>query len=327
MPLSATNNNNQMVSVVVPLFNEIQSIDILVDKLILSLDELEHPWEIIFINDGSTDGTREKLDQVAERFTKIKVVHFRRNFGQTAAMMAGFDHSRGGIIVPMDGDLQNDPQDIAKLLAKLDEGYDVVSGWRLNRQDAATTRLLPSRVANWLISNVSGVHLRDYGCTLKAYRKEILEGFRLYGEMHRFVPIFAHWQGARITEIPVTHHARKFGETKYGLNRIFKVLFDLLLVKFLTQYGAKPIYIFGGAATFLFFIATLAGFYSVYLKFFESTSFTATPLPLIVAIGFIGGLICTLMGLLAEILVRIYFESQGKRSYVVEKQRNFDGTD
>ena len=315
------------ISVVIPVYNEEDNIEPLIESLLEALSGLGRRWEVILVNDGSTDGTLAKLNAVANRIETVRVVHFRRNFGQTAALMAGIDHSRGAIIVPMDGDLQNDPQDIAKLLAKLDEGFDVVSGWRRDRKDRAATRKLPSRIANWLISHISGVHLNDYGCTLKAYRREVLQGFRLYGEMHRFVPIFAHWQGARITEIPVNHYARKFGSSKYGLNRVFKVLFDLFLVKFLTQYGAKPIYIFGAVAVALFGIAFCGGVYAVYLKYAEDISFITTPLPLLVAMGFIGGLICTLMGLLAEVLIRIYFESQGKPNYVVGRRMNFEKRD
>jgi dolichol-phosphate mannosyltransferase len=250
------------------------------------------------------------------------VISFRRNFGQTAAIMAGIDHAAGEVIVPMDGDLQNDPKDIGPLLEKLDEGYDVVSGWRKDRQDDRWRRNFPSRLANWLISKLSGVHLRDYGCMLKAYRREILQGFRLYGEMHRFVPIYARWQGARITEIPVQHHARRYGQSKYGLNRIYKVLMDLLLVKFLTQFETKPIYVFGAVGVAFFAIAWVAAAYAVYLKYIEHTTFIQTPLPLVVTVGFITGVMCILLGFLAELLVRIYFESQGKPHYVIREPRS-----
>jgi glycosyltransferase involved in cell wall biosynthesis len=320
-------SNFNSVSIVIPVYNEVDNVEILFGELLPCLEAVGCQWEVIFVNDGSTDGTGDKLDSIAPHFQNVRIVHFRRNFGQTAAMMAGIDYSQGDIIVPMDGDMQNDPKDISLLLAKLSEGYDVVSGWRRNRQDNSLTRRLPSIVANWLISRLSGVHLNDYGCTLKAYRREILQGFRLYGEMHRFVPIFASWQGARIAELPVRHNARKFGSSKYGLNRIFKVLYDLLLVKFLTHYGSKPIYVFGAVASFLFMGAFLAGAYSVYLKVFLDTSFVATPLPMLVSMGFIGGLTCTLMGLMAEVLVRIYYESQGKRDYVVAKLLNFNEAD
>ena len=241
-------------------------------------------------------------------------------------MMAGIDYSSGSVIVPMDGDLQNDPADIGRLLDKLDEGYGVVSGWRSNRQDNYLTRTLPSRVANAIISWVSGVRLRDYGCTLKAYRRDVLEGFRLYGEMHRFVPIYAKWQGARVTELPVTHNPRHAGKSKYGLNRAFKVLLDLMVVKFLTQYETKPIYIFGMVGLGFFTISFIAGLWALHLKIFDDVSFIETPLPLLFTLGFITGVMCMLMGLLAEVLVRIYYESQDKRPYTVKECINFDGS-
>jgi dolichol-phosphate mannosyltransferase len=225
----------------------------------------------------------------------------------------------------MDGDLQNDPDDIGPLVRKLDEGYDVVSGWRRDRQDAFARRTLPSRIANKLISAISGVHLNDYGCTLKAYRREMLQGFRLYGEMHRFVPIYARWQGARLTEMPVRHHPRRFGRSKYGLERIVKVLLDLILVKFLTRYETKPIYVFGLVGLAFMGLAGVSGLYAVYLKLVHGVSFILTPLPLLVTLGFITGVMCILMGLLAELLVRIYFESQGKSHYTIKSMLNFDG--
>jgi len=320
-------SKKDLISVVIPMFDEAGNVDALIASLIPALEALGRPFEVIFIDDGSRDGTSEKLTYAAQTNPHLKVVIFKRNVGQTAAMMAGIDHAKGEVIVPMDGDLQNDPADIGKLLDKLDEGYGVVSGWRKNRQDDYWTRTFPSRIANAIISRVSGVKLRDYGCTLKAYRREVLEGFRLYGEMHRFVPIYANWQGARVTELPVAHKPRQAGRSKYGLNRAFKVLLDLMVVKFLTQYETKPIYIFGTVGLGFFGISLIAGLWALYLKFFEGTSFVETPLPLLFTLGFITGVMCMLMGLLAEVLVRIYYESQDKRPYAVKDRLNFEGAD
>jgi glycosyltransferase involved in cell wall biosynthesis len=312
------------ISVVVPIFNEKENIPILCDELFATLDMIDRNFEIIAVNDGSTDCSAEELARAASLRPQLKVIEFRHNAGQTAAIMAGIDHASGDIIVTIDADLQNDPHDIPLLLAKIDEGYDVVSGWRKDRQDAAVRRNLVSRIANRVISIVSGVPLRDYGCTLKAYRKDMLLGMRLYGEMHRFVPIYASWMGARVAEIPVQHHARQFGKSKYGLNRTFKVLLDLLVVKFFSLYFAKPIYVFGGFGlwSILGGIATIG--YALYLKFFEHTSLIQTPLPVLAAVLGLVGFISIMMGLLAEIMVRTYFESQGRTAYNVRHLINFE---
>ncbi|MBY6266399.1 glycosyltransferase (plasmid) [Azospirillum sp. 412522] len=320
---SAMETDVVAVSVLIPVYNEVDNIAPLCGRLLPALEGTGRSFEVIFVNDGSTDGTEEELRRVAAD-RRIRVINFRRNVGQTAAMMAGIDHARGDIIVPMDGDLQNDPLDIALLVGKLDEGYDVVSGWRRDRQDGFATRTLPSKLANKLISSISGVHLNDYGCTLKAYRREMLQGYRLYGEMHRFVPIYAHWQGARLTEMPVRHHPRRYGKSKYGLERVLKVVLDLVVVKFLTQYETKPIYIFGFSGAMFMGLAFFAGLYALYLKVVDGVSFISTPLPLLVTLGIITGVMCILMGLLAELLVRIYFESQGKSHYTVKGTINFD---
>jgi glycosyltransferase involved in cell wall biosynthesis len=310
------------LSVVIPLYNEEDNVAPLCDALLGALTPMPHSFEIILVNDGSRDGTEARLVEAARRDARIRVLNFRSNKGQTAAMMAGMDYAVGKVIVPMDGDLQNDPKDIARLLDKLDEGYEVVSGWRRDRQDSFMIRTLPSKAANWLISKVGGVPLHDYGCSLKAYRREVLQGFRLYGEMHRFIPIYAAAQGARVTEIPVTHHARKFGQSKYGLNRTVKVLLDLLVVKFLTKYRTKPIYLFGQAGVGLLILAFLAGIWALYLKFFDDTSFVQTPLPLLVSLCVIAGLMCLLMGLLAELIMRVYYESQAKTDYRIKSVLN-----
>jgi dolichol-phosphate mannosyltransferase len=316
--------SRDLVSVIIPLYDEVENVDPLIAALMPAMEALGRPFEVIVIDDGSTDGTGDKLAAAARLHPRLKVIAFKRNVGQTAAMMAGIDHAKGAVIVPMDGDLQNDPNDIGRLLAKLDEGFDVVSGWRKDRRDAFLTRTLPSRIANRLISGMSGVRLQDYGCTLKAYRREVLEGFRLYGEMHRFVPIYAKWQGARIAELPVAHHPRRRGASKYGLSRIFKVMLDLLVVKFLTQYETKPIYIFGTVGLGFFGISFVAGLWALYLKYFEATSFIETPLPLLFTLGFITGVMCILMGLLAEVLVRIYYEAQNKTPYTVKERINIE---
>ena len=309
------------------MFNEAENVAPLCDALTPALDDLNYNYEVIFINDGSTDGTGANLASAAKSNTLFKVVDFRRNVGQTAAMMAGIDHASGEIIVPMDGDLQNDPADIAILLQKLEEGFEVVSGWRRNRKDHYLSRVLPSKIANRIISWVSGVRLKDYGCTLKAYRREVLKGYRLYGEMHRFVPVYAKWQGARITEVAVSHSPRKFGKSKYGATRVFKILLDLMVVKFLTQYDTKPIYIFGMVGMGFLGMSLFAGIWALYLKFFEGTSFVQTPLPLLFTLGFITAVMCLLMGLLAEVMVRVYYESQGKSQYTVRQRINMeDGT-
>jgi glycosyltransferase involved in cell wall biosynthesis len=307
------------ITVTVPIYNEAENIPILYERIHAALETLGKSWEVVFVNDGSRDGSAELLDAVAASDARIVVVHFPRNYGQTAAMMAGMDHARGAIIVPMDGDLQNDPADIARLLEKLDEGFDVVSGWRKDRQDHAIKRNLPSRIANTIISRVSGVHLHDYGCSLKAYRRDALEGVKLYGEMHRFVPIYAARNGARDGEIPVQHHARLHGESKYGLERIFKVVLDLLVVKFLFRYSSKPIYLFGGFGLFSILCALLAGLWAIWLKLFNDVSLILTPLPLFAVFLGAVGVLSILMGLLAEMLNRTYHESQSKAVYRVAR--------
>lgn len=316
-----------MISVTVPVFNEEQSLRLLYEKVRDVLDGLNRLWELIFVNDGSSDSSATVLDSLAREDSRVKVVHFRRNFGQTAAMMAGFDYACGNIIIPMDGDLQNDPADIPRLIAELERGYDVCSGWRKNRQDAKLSRRLPSVIANRLISIISRVHLHDYGCTLKAYRKEVVKGIKLYGEMHRFVPIYASWHGARVTELPVNHYPRKFGSSKYGLERTLKVVLDLIVIKFLDRYAQKPMYIFGTVGFASLAVAFVAASYALYLKFFDRVSLIQTPLPLLVVLTILIAMMCFLMGLLAELLTRTYHESQDKSVYLVASTRNLDSTD
>lgn len=311
-----------MLSIIIPLYNEEDNIEPLYAKLDAVLGSLGHPYEVILVNDGSTDDTRARIDAVAARDEGVRVVHLRRNFGQTPAMMAGIDAARGDILIPMDGDLQNDPADIPKLLAKLDEGFDVVSGWRKDRKDNPIKRNLPSRMANALISFISGVHLHDYGCSLKAYRRDIIKGVKLYGEMHRFIPIHAAWQGARVTEVSVTHHPRIHGASKYGIERTLKVILDLMTVKFLDKYAQKPMYLFGGFGLGSIALSMLFFLFMLYCKLFLNKSFIETPLPLAVVMFMLIGIIAVFMGLIAEILMRTYHESQDKPTYIVDCTRN-----
>jgi dolichol-phosphate mannosyltransferase len=312
------------ISVIVPAKNEEKNVPVLVEQLFATLRSIGRRFEIIIVNDGSTDGTLRVLHDLAFRHPELRVIDLARNYGQTAAMMAGFDHAGGDVIVPIDADLQNDPADIPRLLAKLDEGFDVVSGWRKDRQDAAVRRNFVSRVANRLISRLSGVHLHDYGCSLKAYRREVIESVRLYGEMHRFVPIYASWYGARIAEIPVNHKPRLHGKSNYGLERIVKVLLDLIVVRFLDRGIGKPIYLFGGFGLLWLLISVLSFLYVLYLKFFVKVSMILTPMPLLVAMSFMMAVMSICMGLVAEIVVRTYFESQGKSIYHVRALINLD---
>lgn len=316
-----------MISVTVPVYNEAESLPILHERVRTVLNQLGQPWELIFVNDGSHDSSEDVLDRLAAENPAVKVIHFRRNYGQTAAMMAGFDFASGDIIIPMDGDLQNDPADIPKMLAKLDEGFDVCSGWRKDRQDNAIQRNLPSIMANRLISFVSGVQLHDFGCSLKAYRADVIKSVRLYGEMHRFLPIYARWHGARITEVTVNHFARASGQSKYGLERVLKVLCDLVVVKFLDSYAEKPMYVFGAVGSISLLVSFIAGTSALYLKLFGHKSFIETPLPLLFVMTAITGVMCILMGLLAEMIMRTFYESQGKSVYAVRATRNIDSSD
>ncbi len=313
-----------MLSVIIPIYNEVENFPLLYEEIVKVLGDLGEPWELIAINDGSTVGSREVLDRLAENDKSLKVIHFKRNFGQTAAMMAGIDFARGDIIISMDGDLQNDPLDIPRVLEQLAQGYDVCSGWRHKRQDSALKRTLPSRIANYLISAISGVRLHDYGCSLKAYKREVIKGVKLYGEMHRFIPIYATWQGARVTEIPVNHRPRVHGSSKYGLERTIKVILDLIVVKFLEQYAQKPIYVFGTFGILNLLVAFLAAGASLYYKLFEGKSFIRTPLPQLFVFTGITGIMSILMGLLAEIVIRTYYESQNKPIYLVAESRNLE---
>jgi glycosyltransferase involved in cell wall biosynthesis len=312
-----------MLSIVIPVYNEEESLRPLHERLARVLGALGSAHETIFVNDGSADGSEAVLAAIARSDPDVRVINFRRNYGQTAALMAGFDVARGEVIVPMDGDLQNEPEDIPRLVAKLEEGYDVVSGWRRDRQDGMR-RLLASRVANRMVSWISGVRLHDYGCTLKAYRRDVLQGVKLYGEMHRFIPVYASWQGARVAELPVNHRARSFGSSKYGFERVLKVVLDLIVIKFLAGYANKPIYVFGGFGIAALGVSLLAGLYALYLKFVDGTSFILTPLPLLVALTFLAGITSILMGLLAELIMRTWYEAQGKPVYLVKSTHNLD---
>lgn len=312
-----------MISLIIPVYNEAGSLPKLfaeIEAVSASLPEME----AIFVDDGSTDGSLAILKGQAAKDSRFKIISFAVNAGQTAAIQAGIDFSSGDTLVFMDSDLQNDPADIPVLLARLDEGYDVVSGWRKDRKDNPIKRNFPSRVANGIISRVSGVFLHDYGCTLKAYKKDVLKNVRFYGEMHRFIPIYASWQGARVTEMPVRHHAREFGQSKYGLERVFKVILDILVVKFLSRYLTKPIYVFGGSGLVAFLLSFIALIWALGLKFFASTSLISTPLPLFSGICFLLGCMCILMGLLAEVVSRTYFESQSQRTYLIREVVNMD---
>jgi dolichol-phosphate mannosyltransferase len=304
------------VSIVAPLYDEEDSIDPFCDALFAVLESLHIDHEVIIVNDGSSDRSLDRLRAQARRRRNLRVISLRHNFGQTAALMAGIDHASKAVIVSIDADLQNDPRDIPRLLEKIAEGYDIVSGWRKDRQDS-TGRNVLSRIANRLISGISGLELHDYGCSLKAYRSAVIRGVRLYGEMHRFMPIYATSIGARIAELPVSHHTRRFGRSKYGFERILKVALDLAVVQFLQRSLTKPMYVFGTVGLIFFLVAVAAGLWAVILKVFYQASFIQTPLPLIAVMGTMLAAVSVLMGLLAEIVVRTYFEAQNKRTYVV----------
>ena len=325
-PLSLTDPAAQLptpeLSIVVPVHDEQDNVGALYEALMPNLEELGRSFEIIVVDDGSRDDTYPRLTSLATADERLKLVRLRRNYGQTAAMAAGFDHARGDVIIPMDGDLQNDPADIAVLLEKIDEGYDVVSGWRRDRKDSFLRRL-PSRIANWLIGRVTGVRLHDYGCTLKAYRAEIVHETRLYGEMHRFLPALAYMAGASITEVSVRHHPRAFGRSKYGLGRTFKVLLDLLTVKFLSV-STKPSYVFGGSGFVLCFAGSLFVAWTAYQRLFNSVYVYRQPSLLVGVFLFTIGINLIMLGLLAELIVRTYHESQSKPVYLVRERRNFE---
>jgi glycosyltransferase involved in cell wall biosynthesis len=312
--------NMEDLSVVIPIYNESESLNTLHQALHQALEHVEVPWEIIYVDDGSTDESVKVLDSLAQADpAHTRVIALRRNFGQTAAIAAGIDNSHGEIIVLMDADGQNDPADIPMMVEKMADGYDVVSGWRNQRKDTFITRTLPSRIANGIISWVTGVHLHDYGCTLKAYRREVITGFRLYGEMHRFIPAYAGYVGAKIIEVPVRHHPRKYGQTKYGLERTLKVVLDLLTVKFLISYGHKPNYLFGGSGMALMSLGSIMLAYIVIRRVVTSISVFDSPFFPVSLMLMIMGFQSILMGLLAELQVRTYHEAQQKTTYTVRR--------
>jgi glycosyltransferase involved in cell wall biosynthesis len=309
------------LSIVIPVFNERENLCPLFERTCEALAPLRLTWEVLFVDDGSTDGSLKVLEELAGSDSRVILLECVRNFGQTAALTAGFDHARGDIIVSLDADLQNDPADIPHILEKLAEGFDVVSCWRRHRQDPWLTRVFPSRIANWIISRMSGVHLHDFGCTLKGYRRSALQHIHLYGEMHRFIPVYASWAGARVTEMPVQHHPRRHGQSKYGILRTFKVLLDLITVKFLGSYSTKPMYLFGGLGFAAFLLGSLSSLATLYQKFVFAVKAHRNPLLLLSVFCFIVGIQFILFGLIAELIARTYHESQGKPTYLLRERK------
>jgi glycosyltransferase involved in cell wall biosynthesis len=307
------------VSVAIPLYNEVESLPELIAAINVVLQETGLSYEILCIDDGSTDGSTQLLKELAQKEPYLRGILLRRNYGQTPAMAAGFNYARGRAIVTLDGDLQNDPADIPLLLAKLEEGYDLVSGWRKNRQDDALTRLLPSKIANWLIGGMTGVKVHDYGCSLKAYRAELVADMNLYGELHRFLPALAYIEGARIAELPVRHHARKYGHSKYGLGRTIRVVLDLFTVFFMRKFLTRPMHVFGSLGIICTVLGTVLGGYLTFLKFGLGKQIGDRPLLILVAILILAGVQLFSFGLLAELLMRTYHESQGRPIYRVRE--------
>jgi glycosyltransferase involved in cell wall biosynthesis len=312
------------ISIVIPIYNEEENIPQLYRELKEVLEKLPYDYEIIFVDDGSTDKSYEILKDIAQKDSKIKVIRFRRNYGQTAAMYAGFQHADGDVVITMDGDLQNDPRDIPKLLEKIEEGYDIVSGWRKNRKDNFITRTLPSKIANWLISKVTGVELHDYGCTLKAYRREVAKNYRLYGDMHRFLPAVAKSFGARIAEVVVNHRPRIYGKSKYGIGRTIRVMLDILLVKFLNDYLNKPMYAFGGLGLLMMFLGFIIMLYLSIEKLIFGESIGNRPLLILGVLLFLSGLQLLSTGIIAEVVIRTYYESKRDVPYRIAEKINFE---
>ncbi len=315
----STLHRHPYVSIVIPVYNEEENIADLLERIRTSLSDAPYSYELIVIDDGSTDKTPEILKRLKPHYPELRIVLFRRNFGQSAAMTAGFDLARGEIVVTMDGDLQNDPADIPILVERIQDGYDVVAGWRKNRKDALVSRLIPSKVANWLIGKTTGVRLHDYGCSLKAYRKEISKNLLLYGDLHRFIPVLASLQGARIAEVVVTHHPRVKGKSKYGIGRTYKVLLDLMLMLFFQKFATRPLQFFGSAGGLMFLFGMAIDLYLTYEKVFKGQNIGGRPLLLLGVLLILSGLILFCIGLLAELIVRTYYEASGKRIYAIRE--------
>ena len=308
------------LSIVVPVYNEEKNLPELFNQVLEALKDVSYDWDITFVDDGSRDSSMQVMKEIqAEYPHRVRNVFFRRNYGQTAAISAGIDHSDGDIVVLIDADLQNDPADIPLLLEELDKGYDVVSGWRKDRQDNKITRTLPSRLANQLISSTTGVHLHDYGCTLKAYRRDVLDNINLYGEMHRFIPVYADDAGAKISEVVVRHHPRKYGKANYGLERTIKVILDLITVKFLMKFSKKPIYLFGGVGIGMMLVGFGLFLWLAIRRIISQIPVLTSPWFQIGAMLLLLGFIAVLMGLIAELLMRTYFESQKKKTYTIRE--------
>ncbi|HUY92596.1 MAG TPA: glycosyltransferase family 2 protein [Pirellulales bacterium] len=312
------------LSIVVPVYNERENIALLYDSLSKTLAPLALDYEIVLVDDGSTDGSSRELDALASRDPAVKIFHFRRNFGQTAAMNAGLHLAAGDVVVALDADLQNDPADIPLLLAKLDEGFDLVHGWRKNRQDAFVNRKLPSKIANWIISKTTGFHVHDLGCTLKAMRREIAQDLQLYGEMHRFIPILAHWRGARCAEVVTRRHPRKFGTSKYGISRTFRVILDLITVKYMIQYLTSPMKLFGGMGLASCLLGGLSGLATAGMKLTGGVDMTGNPLLMLTVFSSLAGLQFFELGMLGDVCVRTYYESQNKQPYAIRELVNFE---
>jgi glycosyltransferase involved in cell wall biosynthesis len=323
--LAGEQEHTPYISIVVPIYNEEESIETLHARLTENLELPGHPYEIIAVDDGSKDGSFAILRRLAQADPRLHVVRFRRNFGQTAAFSAGFDRARGKVIFTIDADLQNDPADIPALLAKIEEGYDVVSGWRAQRKDPYWSRRVPSMIANGIISTFTSVHLHDYGCSLKAYRADVLKNIQLYGELHRFIPAVASWQGVTVTEIPVRHHPRQYGKSKYGINRTIRVIIDLLTVRFLLSYSTRPMQIFGLWGLLSMLLGIVINLYLVTLKLLTGEELSTRPLLLLGILLIIVGAQFISLGLIGELVVRTYYETQNKRIYAVREEVNAAG--